>query len=206
MTDKRVTLDPFYPVMPDFSWVARVVANGARLVQLRMKTQAGEQRRAEARQARDLCASVGATLVLNDHWELALAERIDFVHLGQGDLDDADLPALRRAGIRLGISTHDAAELDRALALAPDYIALGPIYPTTLKAMPWAPQGLARIGEWKARLGSIPLVAIGGIDLSRAGPVLAAGADSVAAVTDLVTAAQPDLRTAEWLAATRPRA
>ncbi len=206
MTDKRVTLDPFYPVMPDFPWVARVVANGARLVQLRMKTQAGEQRRAEARQARDLCASVGATLVLNDHWELALAERIDFVHLGQGDLDDADLPALRRAGIRLGISTHDAAELDRAVAFAPDYIALGPIYPTTLKVMPWAPQGLARIGEWKARLGSIPLVAIGGIDLSRAGPVLAAGADSVAAVTDLVTAAQPDLRTAEWLAATRPRA
>jgi thiamine-phosphate pyrophosphorylase len=196
-------LDPFYPVVGDAAWVARVVGCGARLVQLRMKHQTVEQRVTEARHAKALCAEAGATLVLNDYWDLALAEEIDFVHLGQGDLDDADLPALRRAGIRLGVSTHDEAELDRALATAPDYVALGPIYPTTLKVMPWAPQGLERIGEWKRRIGDLPLVAIGGITLARIAPVLAAGADSVAVVTDIVTAADPESRTRDWIAAAR---
>jgi thiamine-phosphate pyrophosphorylase len=196
-------LDPFYPVVGDADWVARVVATGAKLVQLRMKHQQGEQQVLEARQAKALCAKAGATLVLNDFWELALAEKIDFVHLGQGDLDGADLAALRRAGIRFGLSTHDDAELERALAAAPDYVALGPVYPTTLKVMPWAPQGLARVSEWKRRIGTLPLVAIGGINLDRIAPVLAAGADCVAVVTDIVTAADPEARTRQWLAATR---
>ena len=102
-------------------------------------------------------------LVVNDYWQLALEEGCDFVHLGQGDLAGADLAALRRAGVRLGVSTHDHAELERALALHPDYVALGPIYPTLLKVMPWAPQGLARLSEWKRRIGALPLVAIGGL-------------------------------------------
>lgn len=198
-----MTLDPFYPVVGDAAWVARVVTAGARLVQLRMKHQQGEQRAIEARQAKAFCAKAGATLVLNDFWELALAEKIDFVHLGQGDLNGADLPALRRADIRFGLSTHDDAELERALAAAPDYVALGPVYPTTLKVMPWAPQGLARVGDWKRRIGDLPLVAIGGINLDRIAPVLAAGADCVAVVTDIVTSADPDARTRQWLAATR---
>ena len=99
----------------------------------------------------------------------------DFVHLGQEDLADADLAAIRSAGIKLGISTHSQEELDIALAAEPDYVALGPIYPTKLKVMPWQPQGLARIGEWRAKI-RCPLVAIGGITLKRAPSVLAAGA------------------------------
>lgn len=198
-----MTLDRFYPVVGDAAWVARVVAHGARLVQLRMKDVAAEERVAELRRAKAACAAAGATLVLNDFWDLALTERIDFVHLGQGDLDGADLPAIRRGGIRLGVSTHDHAELDRALATDPDYVALGPIYPTTLKVMPWAPQGLERIAEWKRLVGARPLVAIGGIGLDRIAPVLAAGADCVAVVTDIVKAADPEARTRAWVDATR---
>ena len=110
---------------------------------------------------------------------------------------------LRAAGVRLGVSTHDAAELDRALALAPDYVALGPIYPTLLKQMPWAPQGLARVGEWKRRIGTIPLVGIGGLTPERARAVLAAGADSAAVVTDILRHPDPEARTRAWVAATR---
>lgn len=196
-------LDPFYPVVPDAAWVARVVGAGARLVQLRAKDIEPDRLATEARRAHEVCASAGATLVLNDHWELALREGIGFVHLGQGDLDDADVAALRRAGVRLGLSTHDEAELERALALDPDYVALGPIYPTTLKVMPWAPQGLERIGEWTRAIGPIPLVAIGGITLDRVGAVLAAGAASAAVVTDIVKADDPEARTRAWVAATR---
>ncbi len=198
-----MTLDTFYPVMPDAAWVARVVNAGARLVQLRLKEADAEERVRQARAAREVCARVGATLVLNDFWELALAEGIGFVHLGQGDLDGADVPALKRAGVRLGLSTHDGAELDRALALDPDYVALGPVYPTQLKVMPWAPQGLDRVSEWKRRIGARPLVAIGGITAERAAAVRRAGADSVAVVTDIVAAVDPDARTRDWLAAAR---
>lgn len=196
-------LDPFYPVVPDAAWVARVVGAGAQLVQLRAKDMEPDRLAAEARRAREVCEGAGATLVLNDHWELALDEDIDFVHLGQGDLDDADVAALRRAGVRLGLSTHDDVELERALTLDPDYVALGPIYPTTLKVMPWAPQGLDRIGEWKRRIGSVPLVGIGGITLDRVGAVLAAGAESAAVVTDIVKHDDPESRTRAWVAATR---
>ncbi|WP_131194140.1 thiamine phosphate synthase [Lichenihabitans psoromatis] len=199
-------LDRFYPVVGDADWVRRVLAAGARLVQLRMKHQDVEQQVVQARQARDLCAAAGATLVLNDFWELAITEGIGVVHLGQGDLVDADLAALHRAGIKVGLSTHDDDELDRALSARPDYVALGPIYPTTLKVMPWAPQGLDRIGIWKQRIGSVPLVAIGGITLDRVAPVLTAGADSVAVVTDVVKADDPEERIKAWVAATRAAA
>lgn len=140
---------------------------------------------------------------MNDYWELAVDERCDFVHLGQGDLDGADIPALRRAGIRLGVSTHDHAELERALSLDPDYVALGPIYPTVLKQMPWAPQGLDRITEWKRLIGGRPLVAIGGLTIPRLAGVFAAGADSAAVVTDIVRSDDPETRIKEWFAATR---
>ena len=112
--------------------------------------------------------------------------------------------AIRRAGVRLGVSTHDDAELERALKLDPDYVALGPIYPTILKAMAFAPQGLERIGEWKRRVGAIPLVAIGGLTVERAKLCLAAGADIVSVVTDITLNSDPEARAREWIAATRP--
>ncbi|HEY8052277.1 MAG TPA: thiamine phosphate synthase [Steroidobacteraceae bacterium] len=194
-----MNLPRVYPIVDSAAWVRRLGTTGVRLVQLRIKDAAGEQLRAEIRAARAMCAASGIQLVVNDHWQIALDERCDFVHLGQGDLDSTDVAAIRRAGVRLGLSTHDDAELERALRLQADYVALGPIYPTLLKVMPWAPQGLQRITEWKSRVGAIPLVAIGGVTLERLPGVFAAGADVAAVVTDIVRDADPDSRARAWL-------
>jgi len=196
-----VTLPRVYPIVDSAAWIRRLLPAGVRLVQLRVKDRPTAELRADVRESKHLCERAGAQLVVNDHWQLALEEGCDFVHLGQGDLDTADVPALRRAAIRIGISTHDDAELARALSFAPDYVALGPIYPTLLKVMAFAPQGLARIGEWKRRIGAIPLVAIGGITLERLPGVLAAGADSAAVVNDIVRNEAPEERMRHWLKA-----
>ncbi len=197
-------LDPFYPIVDSAEWVARLVGVGAKLVQLRVKDKDQTIVAAETREALAVCARTGATLVVNDDWRVAIDEGAPFVHLGQGDLDGADIAAIRRAGLRLGVSTHDEAELARALKLDPDYVALGPIYPTILKAMAFAPQGLDRIGEWRRRVGAIPLVAIGGLNVERAKLCLAAGADVVSVVTDITLNPAPEARAREWIAATRP--
>jgi thiamine-phosphate diphosphorylase len=194
-----MTLPRVYPIVDSAEWIRRLLPAGARLVQLRIKDRTEEELRAEIRESQRLCERAGAQLIVNDYWQLALEEGCDFVHLGQGDLDTADVGALRRANIRIGISTHDEGELARALAFGPDYIALGPIYPTLLKVMAFAPQGLGRIGEWKRRIAPLPLIAIGGITLERLPGVLAAGADSAAVVTDIVRNPQPEKRMAAWV-------
>jgi thiamine-phosphate pyrophosphorylase len=198
-------LDPFYPIVDSAAWVARLVGVGARLIQLRVKDRPDPEIAAEIAESLVLCRAKGATLVVNDYWRLAIAAGADWVHLGQEDLDRADVRAIRAAGLKLGVSTHDDAELVRALALAPDYVALGPIYPTILKAMRFGPQGLEKIGEWKRRIGAIPLVAIGGLNIERGVACLAAGADIVSVVTDITLNADPDARAREWIAATRAR-
>lgn len=196
-------LDRCYVIVDSAAWLPRLLPLGVKLVQLRVKERPIEDVRQEIATARDLCKAAGARLVINDYWHCAIDARCDFVHLGQTDLDTADLHAIRKAGVRVGISTHSHAELDRALALAPDYVALGPIYPTVLKQMPWAPQGLDRITEWKRLVTPIPLVAIGGLTVERLPPVFAAGADSAAVVTDILRHADPEARAREWLAHTR---
>jgi thiamine-phosphate pyrophosphorylase len=194
-----MNLAPFYPIVDSAAWVERLTGIGARLIQLRVKDQPVDVLRQEIRASKKICARAGAQLIVNDYWQLALEESCNFVHLGQSDLDTADIQALRKAHVRIGISTHDHAELKRAQALRPDYIALGPIYPTVLKQMPWAPQGLERIVEWRRRVGNVPLVAIGGLTVERVPGVFAAGADSAAVVTDIVRNADPDQRTREWI-------
>jgi thiamine-phosphate pyrophosphorylase len=196
-------LDRFYPIVDSADWVARLLKCGVKLVQLRVKDQPIEDVRREIRTARTLCLAAGAELIVNDYWEEAIDLSCPHVHLGQGDLDTADIGLIRGANIKIGISTHDEDELWRALALKPDYIALGPIYPTVLKQMAFAPQGLGRIGEWKKKLGTIPLVAIGGITLERAPGVFAAGADVVSVVTDITLHTDPESRTRAWVEATR---
>ncbi len=192
-----------YPIVDSAAWVKRLAPLGVRLVQLRIKDQPQERLRCEIRAARLCCASAGMQLIINDHWQLALEAGCDFVHLGQADLDGADVPALRRAGVRFGVSTHDESELARALNLQPDYVALGPIYPTLLKLMPWPAQGLERITQWKRRIGTIPLVAVGGLTLERLPGVYAAGADVAAVVTDIVRHVDPEVRVRQWLGAAR---
>ncbi|MDX2482720.1 MAG: thiamine phosphate synthase [Pseudodonghicola sp.] len=198
-----MTLPRFYPVLDSADWVARAVPLGVRLVQLRIKDRPKAALSAEISKALTLCRRHGAALVVNDHWQLAIELGADWLHLGQEDLDSADIAAIRRAGLKLGISTHDHAELDRALALTPDYIALGPVYPTILKKMKWTEQGLDRLTEWKSLIGDIPLCAIGGMSVERAPGAFKAGADTVAAVTDITLNPDPDARIRDWLAVTQ---
>ena len=158
--------DRFYPVVDSVAWVARLAALGVGTIQLRVKNVSHAEAVDLIRQA--TAAAASAKLVVNDYWRAAIDAKAAHLHLGQEDLAEADVAAVRRAGLTLGLSTHDDAELDNALRHNPDYIALGPIYPTTLKVMRFAPQGLDRIALWKKRIGKIPLVAIGGINLERA--------------------------------------
>ncbi|WP_296706101.1 thiamine phosphate synthase [Rhodoblastus sp.] len=196
-------LDPFYLIVDHVDWLRRLLPCGVKLVQLRVKEADQGDLRAQIAEARDLCRKFGAQLIVNDYWRLALELGCDFVHLGQEDLAIADLPAIRRGGLKLGLSTHDEAELATALAAEPDYIALGPVFPTLLKKMPWAPQGLEKIGLWKSKIGGLPLVAIGGLTPERAIEALRAGAQSAAVVTDITLNADPEARARHWVAATR---
>jgi thiamine-phosphate pyrophosphorylase len=196
-------LDPFYPIVPDTGWLARLLPHGVKFVQLRVKGAGDDDVRREIETAIALCADHDCQLVVNDYWREAIAAGADFVHLGQEDLAGADLDAIRRADIKIGISTHSQEELDTALAARADYVALGPIFPTKLKKMPWAPQGLARLADWRAKV-DCPLVAIGGITAERAPSVLEAGADSVAVITDIMTHQDPELRARNWIAVTNP--
>lgn len=189
----------FYPIFDSVDWLQRTLPLGVRLVQLRIKDTPLDQVRAQIHAGRELCAAYGATLVVNDYWDIAIDCGCAWVHLGQEDLDDADIPAIRRAGLKLGVSTHDHEELERALRLDPDYVALGPVYPTILKQMKWHEQGLDRVTEWKQRIGDIPLVGIGGLSVERAEGVLTAGADIVSAVTDITLNTDPDARVRAWL-------
>ena len=194
-----MTLPRFYPIFDSADWLARMLPLGVRLVQLRIKDRPEAKTRAEIRRGVALARAHGAALVVNDHWRIAIDEGADWVHLGQEDLDGADIAALRDRGIRLGLSTHDDAELARALLHDPDYIALGPVWPTILKEMKWAPQGLDRVADWKRRVGATPLCAIGGMTPERGRAALGAGADIVSVVTDITLSDDPEGRVREWL-------
>ena len=181
------------------AWVARLALLGAGTIQLRAKNLDDSEALQAVSDALEMTRGTAAKLVVNDYWRAAIVAGAKHLHLGQEDLVDADLAAIREAGLTLGISTHDDDELETALRAKPDYIALGPIFPTTLKSMRFAPQGIAKITEWKKRIGAIPLVAIGGIKLEQAPAIFAAGADSIAVVSDVTQNADPDARVRAWL-------
>jgi thiamine-phosphate pyrophosphorylase len=191
--------DRFYPVVDSVAWVARLALLGVGTVQLRAKDLNDSEALQTVSDALAVIKGTDTKLVVNDYWRVAIVAGAKHLHLGQEDLADADLKAIRDAGLTLGISTHDDAELETALRVNPDYIALGPIFPTTLKSMRFAPQGIAKITEWKRRIGNIPLVAIGGIKLEQAREIFAAGADSIAVVSDVTQNAEPDARVRAWL-------
>ena len=192
--------DRFYPIVDSLAWIERLTRLGVATVRLRVKDLSHDAAVALVRQALAITRGTHTELVVNDYWRAAVEAGARHVHLGQEDLAEADVGAIRAARLTLGLSTHDDEELAMALRHKPDYVALGPIYPTTLKAMRFAPQGLERIGDWKRRIGAIPLVAIGGITLERAPGVFAAGADSIAVVSDVTQNADPDERVRNWLA------
>jgi thiamine-phosphate pyrophosphorylase len=194
--------DRFYPVVDSVAWVARLALLGVGTIQLRAKNLGAADALRTVKDALEVIKGTGAKLVVNDYWRAAIEAGAKHLHLGQedlADLDEADVAAIRAAGLSLGISTHDDDELENALAFKPDYVALGPIFPTTLKSMRFAPQGIAKITDWKKRVGDIPLVAIGGIKLEQAREIFKAGADSIAVVSDVTQNPEPDARVRAWL-------
>jgi thiamine-phosphate pyrophosphorylase len=197
--DRHAYPDRFYPVVDSVAWVARLALLGVGTIQLRAKNLSDSDAVQTVIDALEIIRGTPAKLVVNDYWRAAIIAGAKHLHLGQEDLAGADLKAIRTAGISLGISTHDDEELETALRAKPDYVALGPIFPTTLKSMRFAPQGIPKITEWKKRIGDIPLVAIGGIKLERAREIIAAGADSIAVVSDITQNADPDARVRAWL-------
>lgn len=196
-------LDAFYPIFDSYDWLERLVPLGIKLVQLRIKEESTDSVRSQILKAKVLCEQYDCQLVINDYWQLAIELGCDFIHLGQEDLDEADIDAIKSAGLKLGTSTHCEEELERALLLAPDYIALGPVYPTILKKMKWQQQGIKKLTLWKARIGNVPLVAIGGMTIPRAKGAFEAGANTVAAVTNITLDFDPEGQIKSWLAATR---
>ncbi|MGJ4948285.1 thiamine phosphate synthase [Bradyrhizobium sp. HKCCYLS20291] len=195
--------DRFYPVVDSLAWVERLTKLGVGTVQLRAKDLNDGEALQIVTDALAITRGTATKLIVNDYWRAAVVAGAEHVHLGQEDLAEADVKAIKDAGLTLGLSTHDDAELETALAAQPDYVALGPIFPTTLKAMRFAPQGIAKIGVWKQRIGNIPLVAIGGIKLEQAAEIFAAGADSIAVVSDVTQNPDPDARIRAWLDAVR---
>lgn len=185
-----------YPVVDSVGWIARLLEAGVRTLQLRIKDKTDADVEADVRAAIDLGKRYHARLFINDYWRLAIKHQAYGVHLGQEDLQTADLDAIRAAGLRLGVSTHDDMEIDVALAVRPSYIALGHVFPTQTKQMPSAPQGLAQLAAHVQRLGDYPTVAIGGISLARAPAVLETGVGSIAVVSAITQAA-------DWRAATQ---
>ncbi|WP_375622232.1 MULTISPECIES: thiamine phosphate synthase [unclassified Bartonella] len=196
-------LDPFYLIVDNADWIERLLPLGIKLVQLRMKHENQQIIRQHIKRAKNICNKLGAQLIINDHWEIAIDEKCNFIHLGQEDLSNADLHAIRKSGIKIGLSTHDEHELDIALSANPEYIALGPIYPTILKKMKWMPQGLEKIKQWRKRIGALPLVGIGGLTPERAVGVLKAGANSAAVVTDIILHKKPEERVQQWIKVTQ---
>src|SRR3954449_12682703 len=197
--DRSAYPDRFYPVVNTVAWVARLALLGVGTIQLRPKKLDEAEALQTVRDALEVIKGTPARLVVNDYWRAAIVAGAHHLHLGQEDLVDADLDAIREAGLTLVLSTHDDEELETALRAQPDYIALGPIFPTTLKSMRFKPQGIAKITTWKKRVGDIPLVAIGGIKFEQAAEIFAAGADSIAVVSDVTQNADPDARVRQWL-------
>ena len=191
--------DRFYPVVDSVAWLARLAKLGVGTVQLRAKDLGEADALAIVKDALAATAGTQTKLVVNDYWKAAIECGAKHLHLGQEDLATADVAAIKNAGLTLGFSTHDEAELDNALTHKPDYIALGPIFFTTLKSMRFKPQGIERITAWKLVIGDIPLVAIGGIKLEHADEIFAAGANSIAVVSDVTMNADPDARVRAWL-------
>ncbi|MCX8752499.1 thiamine phosphate synthase [Snodgrassella sp. B3837] len=182
----------FYAVVPSADWVARMVDAGANTVQLRNKSQIGSSLYREIERSVAYAKNSPTQLFINDYWWEAVDCGAYGVHLGQEDLESADLVMIQSAGLRLGVSTHSSEELALALSVKPSYVACGAIFPTKTKTMPTQPQGLDKLRQYVLQAGSTPTVAIGGIDLSNAPDVLATGVSSLAVVRAVTDAAEPE--------------
>jgi hydroxymethylpyrimidine kinase / phosphomethylpyrimidine kinase / thiamine-phosphate diphosphorylase len=187
----------FYPIVDDVSWLHKVLPLGVNTVQLRIKQASTAELENQIEEAVSLSKPFNCRLFINDHWQLAIEKGAYGVHLGQEDLATANIDAIQKSNIRLGVSSHCYSEVARALALRPSYIAIGPIHETTSKEVSFAPQGVAALERWRKSL-NYPLVAIGGITLENAAHVISAGADGIAVIRDISEAEDLPDRICRW--------
>ncbi|MCO7223870.1 thiamine phosphate synthase [Pleionea sp. CnH1-48] len=180
-----------YPVVDSYEWLQRLLPLGITTAQLRIKDKQGDDLENEIQQSIQLAKQHNCRLFINDYWSLAIKYEAYGVHLGQEDLDDADIDAIRKAGLRLGISTHCHYEVARAHSFKPSYIACGPVYHTNTKQMPWVPQAIAGLNYWQQTL-HYPLVAIGGINQERIDAVAETGVSGIAMITAITLAEDPE--------------
>lgn len=191
-------LAPFYLIIDDPAWLSRLQPSGLKLAQLRLKNKQGQELRDTLKAGIDLARANDMTLVINDHWQEAIDLKADWVHVGQEDLETTDLPALRRAGVRIGISTHTQDELERALYCNPDYVAAGPVYTARGKQVDYPSLGLEGVMRWRQQV-TCPLVVIGGIRLEQAAELRRAGADTLCVITDVLAHEDPLKRCSDWI-------
>lgn len=190
-----------YPIVNRAHWLEKLLPLGVTTIQLRIKDLSGEKLADEIKQSIAIAKRYQARLFINDYWQEAIRLGAYGVHLGQEDLEQANLNEIRQANLRLGISTHSYFEMARALACQPSYLACGPIFPTNSKIMPFAPQGLQNLARWR-RIISTPLVAIGGITIERLPEVWATGVSGAAVIASIVAAENPIAATQKLLAIT----
>ncbi len=188
-----------YPVVNRAHWLASLLPLGVKIIQLRIKDLEGEALKKEIQQAVKIAKQYAAQLFINDYWELAIECQAYGVHLGQEDIDTADLLAISKAGLRLGLSSHCFFEMARAKTINPSYIAFGPVYETKSKEMPWIPQGPQGLKYWRLHLPDFPMVAIGGIFGEKFQQVKNTGVDAIAMISAITEHEHPMLATQQYM-------
>ena len=175
-----------YPVVDRAYKLTALYEAGVTTGQLRVKDMQGSDLEDEIIEAITISRAYNSRLFINDFWELAIKHKAYGVHLGQEDIQEANVLAIHDADIRLGISTHTTAEIDIALDFEPSYVAIGPIYKTNSKEMVYNPVGLEDLKSWSKNV-DYPIVAIGGINLDNMEEVLKTGtADGIAMIAGVL--------------------
>ena len=192
-------VDPFYPIVPNLDWLERLLPLDVRMMQLRLRDASPAEIDRQVARGLMLCRRGGCQFVVAGHWEAAIRHGADFLHLDSGDLAEADLDAIRGAGIRLGLSAFNQADMMSVLDAEPDYIAYGPVYETHPPALSRPTQGIERITIWATSV-PCPLVANGGIAFENADAVWHAGAHAIAVGADFLTHPEPEARVRQWCA------
>jgi thiamine-phosphate pyrophosphorylase len=191
-------LDPSLVASPLVPFAENLAAAGVRLIQLRDKRGSPREVFTQARELAQALQLQSVRFIVNDRPDIAAIAGASGVHVGQQDLPVEDARRIVGSSQWVGVSTHNTEQLREAIATSADYIAVGPVFPTTSKANPDPVVGLELVRETR-KLTQKPLVAIGGITLANAAEVFAAGADSIAVIRDLIAAPDPAQRVAEFL-------
>lgn len=179
-----------YPIVDSINWLTQLYQWGVTTVQLRVKSESQIVLETLISKAQALAQFHQTNLVINDHWQLAIKYHAQIVHLGQQDLLTADITAIKKAGIKIGISTHNQKEIDKALKCQPDYIAFGPIYHTDTKVMPYRLKGCDKLRDCCQRV-DCPVVAIGGINRKNIVDVINTGVSGIAMISAITQAQDP---------------